>query len=83
MGTESIYLEEHRLIEVVPASHLIQNLAKPYINLNHNGLGPKGVKDIVSAMVVRILGILGLPQAWKSSMSTQCGRKKHRNSERP
>lgn len=29
MGTELVYLEAHRLMEVVPASHLIQNLAKP------------------------------------------------------
>ncbi|KAL2303820.1 hypothetical protein Nmel_009099 [Mimus melanotis] len=50
MGTEPIYLEAHRLMEVVPASHLIQNLDKPYINLNHYGLGPKGVKDTVSAI---------------------------------
>ncbi|CAN8215422.1 unnamed protein product, partial [Coccothraustes coccothraustes] len=41
MGTEPIDLEAHRLMEVVPASHLIQNSAKPYINLNHHGLGPK------------------------------------------
>uniref|UniRef100_A0A8C5J834 Uncharacterized protein n=1 Tax=Junco hyemalis TaxID=40217 RepID=A0A8C5J834_JUNHY len=51
IGTEPIGLEAHRLMEVVPASHLIQNLAKPYINLNHHVLGPKSVKDIVSAMV--------------------------------
>ncbi|KAM3669935.1 leucine-rich repeat-containing protein 74A [Ammospiza maritima maritima] len=51
IGTKPIYLEAHRLMEVVPASHLIQNLAKPYINLNHHVLGPKGVKDIVNAMV--------------------------------
>ncbi|KAM7019664.1 LOW QUALITY PROTEIN: leucine-rich repeat-containing protein 74A [Passerculus sandwichensis] len=51
IGTKPIYLEAHRLMEVVPASHLIQNLAKPYINLNHHVLGPKGVKDIVSAVV--------------------------------
>uniref|UniRef100_A0A8U8C1R8 Uncharacterized protein n=1 Tax=Geospiza parvula TaxID=87175 RepID=A0A8U8C1R8_GEOPR len=51
IGTKPIYLEAHRLMEVVPASHLIQNLAKSYINLNPHGLGPKGVKDIISAMV--------------------------------
>uniref|UniRef100_A0A8D0FNC5 Uncharacterized protein n=1 Tax=Strix occidentalis caurina TaxID=311401 RepID=A0A8D0FNC5_STROC len=27
-------------MEVVPVSHFIQNLAKPYGNLNHHGLGP-------------------------------------------
>uniref|UniRef100_A0A8C0BAR9 Leucine rich repeat containing 74A n=1 Tax=Buteo japonicus TaxID=224669 RepID=A0A8C0BAR9_9AVES len=38
-------------MEVVPVSHFIQNLAKPYINLNHHGLGPKGVKAIAIALV--------------------------------
>lgn len=51
MGTE-LYLEACRLMEVVPVSHFIQNLAKPYINLNHHGLGPKGVKAIAIALVV-------------------------------
>uniref|UniRef100_A0A8B9RX10 Leucine rich repeat containing 74A n=1 Tax=Accipiter nisus TaxID=211598 RepID=A0A8B9RX10_9AVES len=50
-GTE-LYLEACRLMEVVPVSHFIQNLAKPYINLNHHGLGPKGVKAIAIALVV-------------------------------
>ncbi|KAF1676412.1 LR74A protein, partial [Pygoscelis papua] len=49
-GTE-LYLEACRLMEVVPVSHFIQNLAKPYINLNHHGLGPKGVKAIAIALV--------------------------------
>ncbi|KAF1491669.1 Leucine-rich repeat-containing protein 74A, partial [Megadyptes antipodes antipodes] len=49
-GTE-LYLEACRLMEVVPVSHFIQNLAKPYINLNHRGLGPKGVKAIAIALV--------------------------------
>ncbi|KAF1430293.1 Leucine-rich repeat-containing protein 74A, partial [Spheniscus humboldti] len=49
-GTE-LYLEACRLMEVVPVSHFIQNLAKPYINLNHYGLGPKGVKAIAIALV--------------------------------
>uniref|UniRef100_A0A8C4J4C1 LR74A protein n=1 Tax=Dromaius novaehollandiae TaxID=8790 RepID=A0A8C4J4C1_DRONO len=35
----------------VPVSHFIQNLAKPYINLNHHGLGPKGAKAIAIALV--------------------------------
>uniref|UniRef100_A0A669PJ74 Leucine rich repeat containing 74A n=1 Tax=Phasianus colchicus TaxID=9054 RepID=A0A669PJ74_PHACC len=38
-------------MEVVPVSHFAQNLAKPYINLNHHGLGPKGVKAIAIALV--------------------------------
>ncbi|NXW14128.1 LR74A protein, partial [Circaetus pectoralis] len=46
-----LYLEACRLMEVVPVSHFIQNLAKPYINLNHHGLGPKGVKAIAIALV--------------------------------
>ncbi|XP_075007558.1 leucine-rich repeat-containing protein 74A [Calonectris borealis] len=46
-----LYLEACRLLEVVPVSHFIQNLAKPYINLNHHGLGPKGVKAIAIALV--------------------------------
>ncbi|NXR02263.1 LR74A protein, partial [Sagittarius serpentarius] len=46
-----LYLEACRLMEVVPVSHFIQNLAKPYINLNHHGLGPKGVKAIAVALV--------------------------------
>ncbi|XP_008939685.1 PREDICTED: leucine-rich repeat-containing protein 74, partial [Merops nubicus] len=46
-----LYLEACRLLEVVPVSHFIQNLAKPYINLNHCGLGPKGVKAIAIALV--------------------------------
>ncbi|NXV16946.1 LR74A protein, partial [Cepphus grylle] len=50
MGTE-LYLEACKLMEVVPVSHFIQNLAKPYINLNHHGLGPKGVKAIAIALV--------------------------------
>ncbi|NXY69054.1 LR74A protein, partial [Glareola pratincola] len=50
MGTE-LYLEACRLMEVVPVSHFIQNLAKPYVNLNHRGLGPKGVKAIAVALV--------------------------------
>ncbi|NXV26616.1 LR74A protein, partial [Rissa tridactyla] len=50
MGTE-LYLEACKLVEVVPVSHFIQNLAKPYINLNHHGLGPKGVKAIAIALV--------------------------------
>ncbi|XP_008503463.1 leucine-rich repeat-containing protein 74A [Calypte anna] len=49
-GTE-LYLEACRLMEVVPVSHFIQNLDKPYINLNHHGLGPKGVKAIAIALV--------------------------------
>ncbi|NXU71222.1 LR74A protein, partial [Oreotrochilus melanogaster] len=49
-GTE-LYLEACRLMEVVPVSHFIQNLDKPYINLNHRGLGPKGVKAIAIALV--------------------------------
>lgn len=47
-----LYLEACRLMDVVPVSHFIQNLAKPYINLNHHGLGPKGVKAIAIALVV-------------------------------
>ncbi|KAM6273865.1 leucine-rich repeat-containing protein 74A [Porphyrio hochstetteri] len=46
-----LYLEACRLMEVVPVSHFIQNLAKPYINLNHRGLGPRGVKAIAIALV--------------------------------
>ncbi|NXU29437.1 LR74A protein, partial [Thalassarche chlororhynchos] len=46
-----LYLEACRLMEVVPVSHFIQNLTKPYINLNHHGLGPKGVKAIAIALV--------------------------------
>uniref|UniRef100_A0A8C6ZLR6 Uncharacterized protein n=1 Tax=Nothoprocta perdicaria TaxID=30464 RepID=A0A8C6ZLR6_NOTPE len=40
-----------RLLEVVPVSQFIQNLSKPYINLNHHGLGPKGAKAIAIALV--------------------------------
>ncbi|NXK54906.1 LR74A protein, partial [Chauna torquata] len=50
MGAE-LYLEACRLMEVVPVSRFTQNLAKPYINLNHHGLGPKGVKAIAIALV--------------------------------
>ncbi|NXE12384.1 LR74A protein, partial [Lophotis ruficrista] len=50
MGAE-LYLEACRLTEVVPVSHFIQNLSKPYVNLNHHGLGPKGVKAIAIALV--------------------------------
>ncbi|NXD75708.1 LR74A protein, partial [Halcyon senegalensis] len=46
-----LYLEACRLLEVVPVSDFIQNLDKPYINLNHHGLGPKGVKAIAIALV--------------------------------
>ncbi|OPJ83257.1 leucine-rich repeat-containing protein 74A isoform B [Patagioenas fasciata monilis] len=46
-----LYLEACRLVEVVPVSYFIQNLDKPYINLNHHGLGPKGVKAIAIALV--------------------------------
>ncbi|XP_025913001.1 leucine-rich repeat-containing protein 74A [Apteryx rowi] len=46
-----LYLEACRLLEVVPVSHFIQNLAKPYINLNHHGLGPRGAKAIAIALV--------------------------------
>ncbi|NXG30804.1 LR74A protein, partial [Dromaius novaehollandiae] len=46
-----LYLEACRLLEAVPVSHFIQNLAKPYINLNHHGLGPKGAKAIAIALV--------------------------------
>ncbi|NWU66488.1 LR74A protein, partial [Pterocles burchelli] len=49
-GTE-LYLEACRVMEVVPVSYFIQNLAKTYINLNHHGLGPKGVKAIAIALV--------------------------------
>ncbi|KAM9239182.1 LOW QUALITY PROTEIN: leucine-rich repeat-containing protein 74A [Leptosomus discolor] len=45
-----LYLEACRLMKVVPVSHSIQNLAKPYINLNHHGLGLKGVKAIANAL---------------------------------
>uniref|UniRef100_A0A672TU94 Leucine rich repeat containing 74A n=1 Tax=Strigops habroptila TaxID=2489341 RepID=A0A672TU94_STRHB len=38
-------------MEVVPVSYFIQNMAKSYINLNHYGLGPKGVKAIAIALV--------------------------------
>ncbi|NWS73540.1 LR74A protein, partial [Crotophaga sulcirostris] len=51
MGAE-LYLEACRLVKVVPVSSFIQNLTKPYINLNHYGLGPKGVKAIAIALVV-------------------------------
>ncbi|NXN46464.1 LR74A protein, partial [Rhinoptilus africanus] len=50
MGTE-LYLEACRLMKVVPVSRFIQNMAEPYINLNHHGLGPKGVKAIAIALV--------------------------------
>ncbi|XP_009979937.1 PREDICTED: leucine-rich repeat-containing protein 74 [Tauraco erythrolophus] len=50
MGAE-LYLEACRLMKVVPVSHFVQNLAKPYMNLNHRGLGPKGVKAIATALV--------------------------------
>ncbi|NXC14884.1 LR74A protein, partial [Corythaeola cristata] len=50
MGAE-LYMEACRLMEVVPVSHFIQNLAKPYMNLNYHGLGPKGVKAIATALV--------------------------------
>uniref|UniRef100_A0A8B9S468 Leucine-rich repeat-containing protein 74A n=1 Tax=Apteryx owenii TaxID=8824 RepID=A0A8B9S468_APTOW len=46
-----LYLEACRLLELVPVSHFIQNLAKPYINLNHHGLGPRGAKAIAIALV--------------------------------
>ncbi|NXN06541.1 LR74A protein, partial [Indicator maculatus] len=46
-----LYLEACRLMEVVPVSHFIQNMTKPYINLNHHGLGPKGAKAIAIALV--------------------------------
>ncbi|NXX42954.1 LR74A protein, partial [Tricholaema leucomelas] len=46
-----LYLEACRLMEVVPVSHFIENLTKPYVNLNHHGLGPKGVKAIAIALV--------------------------------
>ncbi|NXY44420.1 LR74A protein, partial [Ceuthmochares aereus] len=46
-----LYLEACRLMKVVPASTFIRNLSKPYINLNHYGLGPKGVKAIAIALV--------------------------------
>ncbi|XP_030339079.1 leucine-rich repeat-containing protein 74A [Strigops habroptila] len=46
-----LYLEACRLMEVVPVSYFIQNMAKSYINLNHYGLGPKGVKAIAIALV--------------------------------
>ncbi|NWS37814.1 LR74A protein, partial [Probosciger aterrimus] len=49
-GTE-LYLEACKLMEVVPVSHFTQNMAKSYINLNHYGLGPKGVKAIAIALV--------------------------------
>uniref|UniRef100_A0A8C4UYD1 Uncharacterized protein n=1 Tax=Falco tinnunculus TaxID=100819 RepID=A0A8C4UYD1_FALTI len=39
MGTE-LYLEACRPVEVVPVTHFTQNLANPYLNLNHHGLGP-------------------------------------------
>uniref|UniRef100_A0A8C6JDW8 Uncharacterized protein n=1 Tax=Melopsittacus undulatus TaxID=13146 RepID=A0A8C6JDW8_MELUD len=38
-------------MEVVPVSYFIQNMAKSYINLNHYGLGPKGVKAIAIALM--------------------------------
>ncbi|XP_053924845.1 leucine-rich repeat-containing protein 74A isoform X2 [Cuculus canorus] len=50
MGAE-LYLEACKLMKVVPVSIFIRNLAKPYINLNHYGLGPKGVKAIAIALV--------------------------------
>ncbi|NXX92537.1 LR74A protein, partial [Centropus bengalensis] len=50
MGAE-LYVEACRLMKVVPVSHFIQNLTMPYINLNHYGLGPKGVKAIAISLV--------------------------------
>ncbi|KAJ7417616.1 hypothetical protein WISP_63415 [Willisornis vidua] len=49
MGTE-MSLEAYRLMEAVPVSHVIQNLAKPNVNLNYHGLGLKGVKVLVGVM---------------------------------
>ncbi|KAM9555544.1 leucine-rich repeat-containing protein 74A [Guaruba guarouba] len=46
-----LYLEACRLMEVVPVSYFIQNMAKSYINLNHYGLGPKGAKAIAIALM--------------------------------
>ncbi|XP_069714615.1 leucine-rich repeat-containing protein 74A isoform X2 [Phaenicophaeus curvirostris] len=46
-----LYLEACRLMEVVPVSTFIRNLSKPYVNLNHYGVGPKGVKAIAIALV--------------------------------
>lgn len=39
-------------MEVVPVSYFIQNMAKSYIDLNHYGLGPKGVKAIAITLMV-------------------------------
>lgn len=50
-GTE-LYLEARKLMAAMSVSRFIQNLAKPYINLNHLGLGPRGVKVIAIALVV-------------------------------
>ncbi|NWX19856.1 LR74A protein, partial [Aegotheles bennettii] len=49
-GTD-LYLEACRLMEVMPVSHFIRNLDKPYVNLNHHGLGPKGAKAIAITLV--------------------------------
>ncbi|XP_037690956.1 leucine-rich repeat-containing protein 74A [Choloepus didactylus] len=50
-GRKELYLEACKLVGVVPVSYFIRNMEESYMNLNHHGLGPKGIKAIAIALV--------------------------------
>ncbi|XP_007530216.2 leucine-rich repeat-containing protein 74A isoform X2 [Erinaceus europaeus] len=50
-GQQEMYLEACRLVGVVPVSHFLRNMDEAYVNLNHHGLGPNGIKAIAIALV--------------------------------
>ncbi|XP_074146041.1 leucine-rich repeat-containing protein 74A [Sminthopsis crassicaudata] len=50
-GQEDLYLEACKLVGVIPVSYFIRNMEETHVNLNHHGLGPKGIKAIAIALV--------------------------------
>ncbi|XP_060118211.1 leucine-rich repeat-containing protein 74A [Heteronotia binoei] len=46
-----LYREACKLVGVIPVSYFIRNMEEPVMNLNHHGLGPKGIKAIAIALV--------------------------------
>ncbi|XP_049626666.1 leucine-rich repeat-containing protein 74A [Suncus etruscus] len=50
-GQKELYLEACKLVGVVPISRFLHTMEDSVVNLNHHGLGPKGIKAIAITMV--------------------------------
>ncbi|XP_054986439.1 leucine-rich repeat-containing protein 74A [Sorex araneus] len=50
-GQKELYLEACKLVGVVPVSRFLRTMDETVVNLNHHGLGPKGIKAIAITLV--------------------------------